>query len=532
MILLAGCLTTLALGKSGNYRPGLAGTFFLGEEFTRPTEGLDILRSLDQHWRRRRGKDWSGRWAGFIEGPYSGEVTFTAVVTNGLWLRIGETTVIAGLYDDEARSGKIVMEKGKKVPIVLEFISWDGRAELHLYWQWPNQSRTIVPGTALSYDPQKLPDTTKEIYELTDDWLEIEVPPAQEHTCVVKHVMVYDEPGRFAGWPANGGLWSWDNEIVVAFECGWFKDRPDWMTGHARDPDKPNEDIVARSTDAGLNWTHKKYDILGGSDDLAICPGGINFGHPDFAFKSQGSRFYYAYDRCHNWRGPFRLAVVGIQGHMAARTDYLVNGSGDCHFFLAAEPTEGEQEKAFCARTTDGGKTIKLQGWMTDPNPAAFERWVMPSTVRLSGTHLVSAMRRKIKTEDSPIERLDWIDVYQSKDNGKSWRFLSKVADTAVVNSQYNGNPPSMILLRDGRLCVSYGFRAEPFVMCAKLSSDEGRNWSEPITVRTGARNWDFGYPRSLQRLDGKVVTVYYFATAENRDQFIAATIWDPALVK
>ena len=37
----------------------------------------------------------------------------------------------------------------------------------------------------------------------------------QDGPRVVKHVEVYNEPGRFAGWPANNGIWSWDDEIVV-----------------------------------------------------------------------------------------------------------------------------------------------------------------------------------------------------------------------------------------------------------------------------------------------------------------------------
>ena len=27
-----------------------------------------------------------------------------------------------------------------------------------------------------------------------------------------EHVIVYREPGKFAGWPANYGMWAWDNE--------------------------------------------------------------------------------------------------------------------------------------------------------------------------------------------------------------------------------------------------------------------------------------------------------------------------------
>jgi hypothetical protein len=492
---------------AGNYRPGLAGTYFLGQEFARPVEGLDVLRSLDQNWGRRRGNGWSGRWVGFIEGPYSGEVTFTAVVTNGIWLRIGQTVVIYGIYDEEERSGKVLMEKGKKLPIMLEFVSWEGRARLQLYWQWQGRKPTIVPSSALSYDPEKLPDTTKQIWKDTE-----------------------------AGWPANGGFWMWGDEMAVAFECGWFKDRPDWMDGHARDKDKENEDIVARSTDGGLTWTDKKYDVLSSDDNMQPSPGGIDFAHPDFAFKCQGERFYYSYDRAKTWHGPFRLRVPGLPGgdnDLESRTNYLVSGKYDCTMFLGVEP-EGAEDLAYCARTTNGGKTFDFVSWISpEPDMAQkYERWAVYSGVRLSQDHLIAALRRKINKTQGAIQRLNWIDVFESWDDGKTWIFLSKVADTDIVNSEHNGNPPSILRLKDGRLCVTYGFRAEPFVMCAKLSSDNGETWGKPIILRCCARNWDFGYSRSLQRPDGKVVTVYYFATPHNRDQFIAATIWEPDKIK
>ncbi len=35
-----------------------------------------------------------------------------------------------------------------------------------------------------------------------------------------EHVEVYRQPGRFADWPANYGIWSWGNEIAVSFTLG------------------------------------------------------------------------------------------------------------------------------------------------------------------------------------------------------------------------------------------------------------------------------------------------------------------------
>jgi hypothetical protein len=173
-------------------------------------------------------------------------------------------------------------------------------------------------------------------------------------------------------------------------------------------------------------------------------------------------------------------------------------------------------------------------GWISPErqNAPKYERWSVYSGTRVADNHLIAALQRKYNNPKGTIERLNWIDLYESRDNGKTWKFLSKVADTDVPNSDFNGNPPNILKLKDGRLCVTYGFRGKPFVVCAKLSGDNGRTWGKPIILRDGARNWDFGYPVSLQRPDGKVLTVYYFATPDNRDQFIEATIWDPALVK
>ena len=40
----------------------------------------------------------------------------------------------------------------------------------------------------------------------------------------VQNVDVYRVPGRFGGWPANHGIWSWGDEILVGFGAGYYKD--------------------------------------------------------------------------------------------------------------------------------------------------------------------------------------------------------------------------------------------------------------------------------------------------------------------
>jgi hypothetical protein len=66
-------------------------------------------------------------------------------------------------------------------------------------------------------------------------------------------VKVYHQPGRFGGWPANHGIWSWGNEILVGFSAGYFQDHG--PARHAIDHDKPEEHVLARSRDGGRTWT-------------------------------------------------------------------------------------------------------------------------------------------------------------------------------------------------------------------------------------------------------------------------------------
>ena len=359
-------------------------------------------------------------------------------------------------------------------------------------------------------------------------------PPPLEETLPVQHVKVYYEPGMFGGWPANHGIWSWGDEILVGFSKGYYKDLGD---RHHIDREKPELHMLARSLDGGETWTvedpgAKGYLLTEGGflhgvprPDVAIpemkeCEGGIDFTHPDFVMavrtNSTGagiSRFFYSYDRGHTWAGPFRLPNFGAPG-IAARTDYIVNGENDSMLFLTAAKANGEEGRLLCVRTTDGGKTWKLVSWI-GPEPKGFE--IMPASVRLSETDILVAGRNR----EGPRR---WISAYLSKDNGETWEQLADPVDDSGI-----GNPPAMIKLKDGRICLIYGFRGEPYSIRARLSSDGGQTWSDDYVLRDDGASRDIGYPRVVQRPDGKVVAVYYFTDPKTGpERYIGATIWDP----
>ena len=92
----------------------------------------------------------------------------------------------------------------------------------------------------------------------------------------VRNLVVYREPGRFGGWPANHGIWSWGDQILVGFEAGYFKYSD---TRHSIDWDRPAEHLLARSLDGGETWSIEHPEGLKPPDGAKIAgvptePGG------------------------------------------------------------------------------------------------------------------------------------------------------------------------------------------------------------------------------------------------------------------
>ena len=345
-------------------------------------------------------------------------------------------------------------------------------------------------------------------------------------------VVIYHQPGRFAGWPANNGIWSWGNEIVVGFEAGYFHTRDAQRRQHAIDYERTEEHLLARSLDGGKTWEVEKpaglmappgtkvagVPVEPGGKPVTDCPGGIDFTDPNFAITFRmadihigPSRFYYSMDRGKTWHGPYRVPDFGQKG-IAARTDYLVNGKHDLMAFLTAAKSNGKEGRVILVRTQDGGKSWKFVSYIT-PEPEGEDHAIMPSSIRLSQNTIVTAVRYH-----------HWIDLYRTDDAGETWKVVSRPAPDT-------DNPPSLVHLRDGRLAITYGRRVAPFGIRARLSSDEGKTWSNEIVLRSDGGCWDLGYTRSVQRPDGKIVTVYYFNDDPAHERQINATIWDPKAV-
>lgn len=362
-----------------------------------------------------------------------------------------------------------------------------------------------------------------------------------------RHLKVFYKDGWWTGWPANHGIWSWGNEILVGFTLGKHKG----TTGHTYDRQTARL-MFARSLDGGLTWSiEDAYEqgitgaalchVLGEKAAKPTeCPGGINFAHPHFAltftlkhFYYGPSNFYYSYDRGKSWRGPFTFPDLDTAG-IGNRTDYLVEGEHQLLAFLTATKSHRKQRRAACARTVDGGRTWQRVSWIGTENA------LMPASARLSPSKILTVIRVR---PDTPLDPDDprlprGLSVYLSEDNAATWRRLDapELGDLPWQRGRPINNPPAVLRLTDGRLCLVYGVRIAPCSVCARFSSDEGHTWSEEVVLRgNDGANSDMGYPRVVQRPDGKVVAVYFYNHALLDGppyRYIAATIFDPSRIQ
>jgi len=355
-----------------------------------------------------------------------------------------------------------------------------------------------------------------------------------KHDEGVEHVIVYYEDGRFGGWPANGGMWAWDDEILVCHTVADHKDQE----GHTYD-NSTARNMFSRSLDGGKSWTLEdayQQGITGEAHihrlgDMAVEPEDLiepmDFTHSDFAllFQNMGnpprqSHFYYTYNRGKSWNGPFILPNLDTPG-LAARTDYIIDGKHEMLIFVTAAKSNGAEGWVTCMGTVDGGMTWERKSWI-GPEPDGFS--IIPTSLRLKNSEIISIARFRGYGITNLTNHI-------SQDNGITWQQLED-----PVKENLN-SPGALIQLTDGRLVLAYAKRqntGDGSSICVRISSDDGRSWSEEIVLREkeGA-NSDIGYPQIVKRSDGKLVITYYWnhSLLEGKPpyRYIASTIWDPA---
>jgi sialidase-1 len=106
----------------------------------------------------------------------------------------------------------------------------------------------------------------------------------------------------------------------------------------------------------------------------------------------------------------------------------------------------------------------------------------------------------------------------ESSDSGVTWSVPHSIGVW--------GFPSHLLRLMDGRLLMSYGYRRGSMGNQARLSDDEGKTWSSPITLSDDAANYDLGYVTTVELAAGSFLSVWYEKLADSSKAVLRQTRW------
>ena len=357
------------------------------------------------------------------------------------------------------------------------------------------------------------------------------------------HVVVYRSNSHFSGWPFNGGFWQFaDGELAVGFIRGSCDYSTPESVKHRVVDNLNGEHLIVRSNDGGeswpedtISWVYKRpefdEEVKSAPYSLDAAPSVGPIGDP----KADGFCLISGYgippedapdamfvlassDRGHSWSSPVRMKSNGFV-FLGGRPSYLVRPDGMLLLFGHGDHKHDDRIRVpLVFASSDCGRSWGILAEMT-PVPE-YPNAIMPYPLQLPSGIILAAIRRQYPGGDA------YAQIYRSVDGGQTWLFYSRVNDW--------GAPSSLTMTGDGRIACVYGYRRPPFGIRARMSSDGGLTWGEEIVLRDDGGSGDLGYPRTILRPDGLLVTAYYF----NRDEenvrqrggvrHIAATIWKP----
>jgi len=348
----------------------------------------------------------------------------------------------------------------------------------------------------------------------------------------IEHIVIYRRNDEYGGWPFNGGFWNFGNsELLVGFNRNrcLYRDLKDVKHGQIQLGD--GQHVTMRSKDAGRTWPMEELRVIVESkaqlrakvlhylpDSSPLPkPKPADFSNPDVAMavetplgNERGPTAYFiTRNRGHTWEGP-HLLYDPVFETIQARPSYMLRPDGVLLWFVQGtrwdefqrgNKIEEPEGRPMILASTDGAANWSFLAYVTPPfsDPAK----ICPHPAILPDGRIVVALRNLW-----PDWRFHWTDIYASDDGGLTWRFLSRVNEW--------GAPASLLVLKDGRLLCTYGYRMPPYGIRAKISEDRGETWGREIILRDDGGSPDLGYPRTALLPEGKVISVYYFNNASD----------------
>lgn len=158
-----------------------------------------------------------------------------------------------------------------------------------------------------------------------------------------------------------------------------------------------------------------------------------------------------------------------------------------------------EEGEVYSAISKNEGKTWKILSKVEHPDEFSDTHIVCePHAIELENGDILGAIRVEDKTK--PYDYT--VHLCKSTDGGATW---SKPMPTGIC-----GSPPHFFRHSSGAIILTYGRRIAPCGQYAIISYDEGKSWSNEISISPTSPDWDHGYPSTTELKDGSLITVYY----------------------
>ncbi len=183
----------------------------------------------------------------------------------------------------------------------------------------------------------------------------------------------------------------------------------------------------------------------------------------------------------------------------------------DGRLLYAGKQLWNEDKKIGVCESTDDGQSWQ---WLAEiparPDDDASDYHELHAVEAADGTLI--AQIRNHNTADK-----GWTLQTESADGGRTW---------SVPHAVCFGLPSHLLRLRDDRLVMSYGHRRPPFGNQARISSDNGKTWGEPIILSGDGIGGDLGYPSTVELNDGTLLTVWYETMKEPKLAVLRQAKW------
>jgi len=318
---------------------------------------------------------------------------------------------------------------------------------------------------------------------------------------------------------------------------------------------------LSRSSDGGMTWTEpvKIFDLPKADDgvdahgvlrDGTILYGAVSYGWEGerYSYKNWYANSYIirSQDQGHTWSEPAKVNIapftwaypfgriieladgqllmtmyggylpLSLRGPAAKDKDDVTR---EMRKLGDQKPEQQRGDFAFIIKSKDGGKTwgdlhVISRGFNET------------CSVLLPNQRILVAMR---STEGGAYTATSYSD-----DGGNTWSLPIQI-------SNQSEHPADLLLLKSGELLLTHGQRNKPYGVQVMVSKDNGTTWgANRVMLAWDGDHMDLGYPVTVQRRDGKLVTAYYIVYGQKNkvvlegpspeEAYIKGIIWDPVL--